>query len=530
MTGQGFGVELFQFPMRRVIFPLLIVLCLLTGCAGQPAQTPAIAGDVQATAIHLRPTADPAQMVFYVSPSGDDANPGTQDAPWRTVNHAARTLTAGQTVYIKGGTYNLTEAIQVAHSGREDAWITFAIYPGYPGEQVVLDASNVRLPPAGNQPPYPTDLGAFLIRDVSYIRVHGIRVRRSYNAGFNIRDSHHVEITNCATDTTFGPGISVWDTDADGLSTHHILIANNRVTHANTWDMLPPGMSRQGEPPHEAISIAGATHFEVAYNLIHDTDKEGIDIKEVSKHGTVHHNVVRNADRQGIYVDAWFGAIEDIEIYENVMVGNRGAGFIISVENGESVSDVRFHHNLIYNNLGSGIFFSRWGDGPRSNIQIYNNTIYHNGWGTPDSGKDYFWLTGGLYLFSNNLSDIDIRNNIFADNRGFEIGVSDHWLAYADDIATALEMRNIQISYNLFHDTNAVTYPIRVGWEGNYADVFSYRGKYAIEGDPLFINPATGDFHLAERSPAVDRGSPGKRYLDPDGSPNDLGAFWRERE
>jgi hypothetical protein len=35
---------------------------------------------------------------FYVSKTGDDSNPGTQTAPWRTIQHGADTVRAGSTV------------------------------------------------------------------------------------------------------------------------------------------------------------------------------------------------------------------------------------------------------------------------------------------------------------------------------------------------------------------------------------------------------------------------------------------------
>ena len=44
--------------------------------------------------------------VYYVAPTGDDANPGTLDYPWQTIQHAADILVAGDTVYIRAGTYS----------------------------------------------------------------------------------------------------------------------------------------------------------------------------------------------------------------------------------------------------------------------------------------------------------------------------------------------------------------------------------------------------------------------------------------
>jgi hypothetical protein len=47
----------------------------------------------------------PASGLFYVSPNGSDANAGTQTAPWRTIQKALNTLSSGQTVVVRGGTY-----------------------------------------------------------------------------------------------------------------------------------------------------------------------------------------------------------------------------------------------------------------------------------------------------------------------------------------------------------------------------------------------------------------------------------------
>ena len=46
---------------------------------------------------------------FYVSPGGNDANPGTVGAPWRTIRKAAGTLVAGDTAILMDGTYTEPE-------------------------------------------------------------------------------------------------------------------------------------------------------------------------------------------------------------------------------------------------------------------------------------------------------------------------------------------------------------------------------------------------------------------------------------
>ena len=52
---------------------------------------------------------------FYVSPQGNDGNPGTEEKPWKTIQHAADILQPGQTVYIHQGLYH--ESVATVHSG-----------------------------------------------------------------------------------------------------------------------------------------------------------------------------------------------------------------------------------------------------------------------------------------------------------------------------------------------------------------------------------------------------------------------------
>ena len=55
------------------------------------------------------PPANCSTGCFYVSPSGSDSDPGTQAAPWRTIQKAANTLVAGQTAVLLDGTYEEPE-------------------------------------------------------------------------------------------------------------------------------------------------------------------------------------------------------------------------------------------------------------------------------------------------------------------------------------------------------------------------------------------------------------------------------------
>ncbi|OQB43031.1 MAG: flagellar basal body rod modification protein [Candidatus Latescibacteria bacterium ADurb.Bin168] len=57
-----------------------------------------------------------------------------------------------------------------------------------------------------------------------------------------------------------------------------------------------------------------------------------------------------------------------------------------------------------------------------------------------------------------------------------------------------------------------------------YVDPYSWNGTAVIDEDPLFVNPAGGDFTLQKTSPCVDAGDP-ESARDPDGTLADMGAF-----
>ncbi len=84
-----------------------------------------------------------AGSVYYVAPNGSDSAAGTQSAPWRSIAHAQSVVTAGDTVYFRGGSYGYTaattgcasqtatvDAITLNKSGSPGSPISYLNYPG----------------------------------------------------------------------------------------------------------------------------------------------------------------------------------------------------------------------------------------------------------------------------------------------------------------------------------------------------------------------------------------------------------------
>lgn len=65
---------------------------------------------------------------YVVAPGGADSNPGTLDAPFRTLQKAAQVLKPGDTCHVRAGVYR--ETVTPARSGTPGAPIVFRAFPG----------------------------------------------------------------------------------------------------------------------------------------------------------------------------------------------------------------------------------------------------------------------------------------------------------------------------------------------------------------------------------------------------------------
>jgi parallel beta-helix repeat protein len=186
--------------------------------------------------------------VFYVAPHGDDAANGNKKSPWKTIQKAANTMTAGDRVIIAAGVYR--ERVVAKESGTAGRPIS---YIGVKG--AIIDGHNLQ------------ERGVFNTNGQSYLNIRGLKVQNGLpqGQGISVIGSKNVRVERCHTFNTADSGIHV-DYSAQ------VSVLNNEVEK---------GCQRGGE---ETISIKRSEYVEVNYNHIHHTGHEGIDVKEGARH------------------------------------------------------------------------------------------------------------------------------------------------------------------------------------------------------------------------------------------------------
>jgi len=127
--------------------------------------------------------------VCYVAPDGLDTNPGTLDHPFATIQKAQEFASAGDTVFIRGGDYHITESqisrieqnlfaciSYIDKSGSSGMRIN---YWAYPGEVPVFDFSDVK-------PPDQRVVGIYVT--ASWVHIKGLEMK-----GVQVTIKEHTE-------------------------------------------------------------------------------------------------------------------------------------------------------------------------------------------------------------------------------------------------------------------------------------------------------------------------------------------------
>ena len=386
---------------------------------------------------------------YYVDQAhskASDSNPGTEALPWKTIGKAAATLIAGDTVYVKAGTYNITSEIKPANSGAAGKYITYSAYPG-DEQKAIISGSNIR------------------IKAKSYIVVNGFRIQNAWRGVQIEGPGSNIIVQNNYTYNTTSSGIAAfgvpWTQDPAKYSF-------KGLTNVTIKDNVIEKACNGGNG--EMITIAnGVDTFTVSGNRIfngvsNSNGGQGIDVKEGASNGKIQGNEIYKIGKLGIYLDAGRGThasatpkLTNIEVSGNRVHDTPATGIMISTEGKGIIDGVKVFNNLVYRNNMHGIAVYKHpsGTGTIKNVTVINNTSYdNNAW--------------GIVLNHPTASAVTVRNNISYGNGPKS----------KSDYAKLNVGSGLQESNNLF-GTN-----------------------------PQFVDAAGGNFALKSGSAAIDKGSP----------------------
>jgi hypothetical protein len=251
---------------------------------------------------------------YFVATSGNDAAAGDMGAPWATLQHAADTVGAGDTVIVLAGSY---AGFNLESSGMAGAPIVFSAREG-----VQISSENATTPDGIN------------LEGASYVVVEGFTVNGMERAGLR------------------------------AVTADHVVLRNNRANANGRWgiltgfveDMLIEGNFTSGSIEEHGIYVSNSGDRPIIRNNVSwNNNANGIHMNGDAEQGG--DGIISNA------------LVERNLIYGNGVAGGSGI-------NCDGVQNSLIVNNLIYDSHASGISLYRIdGGGPSTNNLVINNTV-----------------------------------------------------------------------------------------------------------------------------------------------------------
>ncbi|MHA2066129.1 MAG: putative Ig domain-containing protein, partial [Candidatus Thorarchaeota archaeon] len=434
---------------------------------------------------------------YYVSTSGSDSNQGSFTQPFRTIQHAADMVQAGDIVNIMPGTYY--ELVRVTTSGQPNNYITFQSHDL--NNKAIIDGQRSR---SQN----------YLIDGYDYVRIRGLDLR---NVPFSGGRHGNIELRNGADDiiiednviTGIGgawraAGILVMNGDSGGTGTpcNRVLIQRNYITDGN------PGADRT---PRNLIAFwnEGGSGYVIRNNTLTASPyvEDGLATStDLMKDMFVYNNYVSAGYDDGLEAEgedinaAYWGntlvnpwpdggsftrmaiglapvAVGPLYIFRNTLLNFGDA----TLKLGNSTTGrTYFYHNTIY---GRGP--ATYGNNNQLGNLVWRNNIMHSRGTHPAAYLSGPMSVGSTEFFSSNDFDYDLwwqRDGRFAIR----------WNFYQGQTGALYE------GVNSTTDLHAGLDP----WTNDTG-----QEVHGINADPLLVDPANNDVRLQSASPAIDRGT-----------------------
>ena len=388
---------------------------------------------------------------FYVDsnhPKANDSNPGTGVSPWLTIQKSANKMVAGDTCYVKAGTYD--ERVQPRNSGQRNNFIT------YKAVGTVI-------------------MRGFYVDGKTHIRIIGFQITHSSHhpySGLQLMWAHGCEILDNFIHHTYATGIWLHKK----APSNNVLIRGNTIAYTG----CVPGR----EIGDMAIHITGDNNI-VEYN---DISHVGDFINIWGKHNIIRNNFFHDLflsdypdfkNSEGHHVDGvqYFSDTAGLltrTLVENNFIQNTNVPhahlIILQDEQNHGSSELIFRRNVAVRNGSYAVL----ADYQFDNFRFLHNTLV-------DMLNLQSPKATQCLQFRRGATGAKILNNIF-----YNSARSGGELYFVDSSSIS----GFYADYNLAYLSGS---PSQV---------------HGIYKDPRFINYSNNDFHLQSISPAIDAAGP----------------------
>jgi hypothetical protein len=435
-------------------------------------------------------TQQPADVTctYYVALDGDDGNPGTQEKPWATLQHATDAAQPGDTVCLREGVYH--QYAELARSGAPGQPIT---YTAAPGETVWLDGQ-------GADWKYGINLGD---PGVSYITIIGLNMRHwqdeTGDGGCIISwsDSDYITIRDAELHHCGHGSISFYE-NSDYVTVENVTIHDNTLVGMDCgngpcrhWVLRGVRAVNNGlgdsDTAADGIAIEGGDDILVEDCEASGNSGDGFDFK--SSGTTLRRVVAIGNGRDNIKL--WG---QRSSLINGLSVDAGMVGLVLSGGGSYTVT-----HSLIASRRSYGYLAEFGADNEDETPVTLYNTIFYND--DPEMGGTIVAFSSGVQLQAD--------HNLYYNPYREEDVICAYFLGSEDEACFA----RTQI--------NDGTWFARTG-----------QGEHSAYGDPLFVDASNKDFHLSAGSPAIDMGTPAwscsddlERNTRPVGDAPDLGPY-----
>ena len=365
-------------------------------------------------AIVFLQVADSRSAEFYIDPNGDDSNPGTISQPFGSIAKGQDAASAGDTVWIRGGTYEYVaglgaseNAVLFNKSGSPGNRIN---YWAYPGETPVFDFFNYL--------PQERIRGFSVVAD--HLHFKGLELRGVQQTITNVNESWAIRVEGGGGDFNIFEELNLHSNEGPGLFIQNG--GNNLVLNSDSHHNYDP--DRGGENADGFGSHSNDDGNIFIGNRAWENSDDGYDF--INSPGTV---VLENSW-------AWRnGYIPDTSTAAGNGAGIKAGGFGLNSGNFPSPGNVPRHvvrNSVSFDNRVQGFYANHHPGG----LDFVNNTAFDNGrgfdllndvdvgtWPADHYVRNNISFSNSIDLINDNQALIDDEFNTW--NSGFGVSAAD---------------------------------------------------------------------------------------------------------